>query len=31
MTTKLLIEGIINGYNATAFVYGATGAGKTYT
>ena len=30
-TTKFLIEGIINGYNATVFVYGATGAGKTYT
>ena len=30
-TTKFLIEGVINGYNATVFAYGATGAGKTYT
>ena len=30
-TTKPLIEGIINGFNATVFAYGATGAGKTYT
>ena len=30
-TTKPLIEGIINGYNAAVFAYGATGAGKTYT
>jgi kinesin family protein 18/19 len=30
-TTKFLIEGIIEGYNATVFAYGATGAGKTYT
>ena len=27
-TTKLLIEGVINGFNATVFAYGATGAGK---
>ena len=26
-----LIDGIIDGYNATVFAYGATGAGKTYT
>jgi kinesin family protein 18/19 len=26
-----LIEGVINGYNATVFAYGATNAGKTYT
>ena len=30
-TTKFLIEGVVNGYNATVFAYGATGAGKTYT
>ena len=26
-----MIEGVVNGYNATVFAYGATGAGKTYT
>ena len=30
-STKFLIEGVINGFNATVFAYGATGAGKTYT
>lgn len=30
-TTKVLIPGLINGFNATVFAYGATGAGKTYT
>lgn len=30
-TTKFLIPGILNGFNATVFAYGATGAGKTYT
>jgi kinesin family member 18/19 len=30
-TTKFLVEGILDGYNATVFAYGATGAGKTYT
>ena len=30
-TTKFLCEGVINGFNATVFAYGATGAGKTYT
>ena len=30
-STKFLIDGIVNGYNATVFAYGATGAGKTYT
>ena len=30
-TTKFLIEGVANGYNATVFAYGATGAGKTHT
>jgi kinesin family protein 18/19 len=28
---KFLLPGIIEGYNATVFAYGATGAGKTYT
>ncbi len=30
-TTKVLLSGVLNGYNATVFSYGATGAGKTYT
>lgn len=30
-TTKFLIDGVLNGYTATVFSYGATGAGKTYT
>ncbi|XP_022092516.1 kinesin-like protein KIF19 [Acanthaster planci] len=30
-TTKCLIQSVIQGYNATVFAYGATGAGKTYT
>ena len=30
-TTKFLIDKIINGFNATVFAYGVTGAGKTYT
>ena len=30
-TTKFLIDGVLDGYNATVFAYGATGAGKTYT
>jgi len=30
-TTKFLVDGILEGYNATVFAYGATGAGKTYT
>ena len=30
-TTKHLLKGIINGYNATVIAYGATGSGKTYT
>ena len=30
-TTKFLIGGVTNGFNATVFAYGATGAGKTYT
>jgi kinesin family protein 18/19 len=30
-TTKFLVEGVVDGYNATVFTYGATGAGKTFT
>ncbi|XP_066588889.1 kinesin-like protein KIF19 [Prorops nasuta] len=30
-TTKSLVQDILNGYNATVFAYGATGAGKTHT
>ena len=30
-TAKNLLPGIIDGYNATVFAYGATGSGKTYT
>lgn len=30
-TTKGLLGGVLDGYNATVFAYGATGAGKTYT
>lgn len=30
-TTKRLVDDIVDGYNATCFAYGATGAGKTYT
>jgi len=26
-----LIDAVLEGYNATIFAYGATGAGKTYT
>ncbi len=28
---KPMINNIINGFNATIFAYGMTGAGKTYT
>ena len=28
-TTRFLIDGVIDGYNATVFAYGATGSGKT--
>ena len=31
MTTKPIIKGVLNGYNATVFAYGPTGSGKTYT
>jgi kinesin family protein 18/19 len=30
-TTKVLIGGVLEGFNATVFAYGATSAGKTYT
>ncbi|KAF4149953.1 Kinesin motor domain [Phytophthora infestans] len=30
-TTKFLIHGVLNGFNATVFAYGCTGAGKTFT
>ncbi|XP_058515366.1 kinesin-like protein KIF19 [Ochotona princeps] len=30
-TTEFLVDGVLRGFNATAFAYGATGAGKTYT
>jgi kinesin family protein 18/19 len=30
-SAKFLIPGILEGYNATVFAYGATGAGKTHT
>ncbi|KAJ3339262.1 kinesin-like protein Klp5 [Gonapodya sp. JEL0774] len=30
-STKHLIDGVLNGYNATVFAYGATGCGKTHT
>ena len=30
-TTKHLLVGLLEGFNATVFAYGATGAGKTYT
>ena len=30
-TTRYLLPGILEGYNATVFAYGNTGAGKTHT
>lgn len=30
-TTQFLLQGVLEGFNATVFAYGATGAGKTYT
>jgi kinesin family protein 18/19 len=30
-TSQFLLQGVIDGFNATVFAYGATGAGKTYT
>ena len=31
LTTSFLVDGVLEGFNATVFAYGATGAGKTYT
>ncbi|XP_063916850.1 kinesin-like protein KIF19 isoform X2 [Zophobas morio] len=31
ITTSSLVKDVLNGYNATVFAYGATGAGKTHT
>ena len=31
LTTRSLVDGVLEGFNATVFSYGATGAGKTYT
>ncbi|KAJ8023469.1 Kinesin-like protein KIF18A [Holothuria leucospilota] len=30
-TTKSIVDSILNGFNASVFAYGATGAGKTHT
>ena len=30
-TTKFLVHGVLDGYNATVFAYGQTGSGKTFT
>ena len=30
-TTSLLLDGVLDGFNATVFAYGQTGAGKTHT
>lgn len=30
-TTKFMIQGVLDGFNATVFAYGQTGAGKTHT
>ncbi|CAO1615427.1 unnamed protein product [Jaminaea pallidilutea] len=30
-TTRPLLDGVLNGYNASVFAYGATGCGKTHT
>ncbi|CAM9139236.1 unnamed protein product, partial [Phaeothamnion confervicola] len=30
-TTRFLIKGVLDGFSATVFAYGCTGAGKTYT
>lgn len=30
-TTKIVLDGVMNGFNCTVFAYGATGAGKTHT
>ncbi|XP_066439327.1 kinesin-like protein KIF18A isoform X2 [Eleutherodactylus coqui] len=30
-TTRIVLDGVLNGYNSTVLAYGATGAGKTHT
>lgn len=30
-TSHFLLDGVVEGFNATVFAYGATGAGKTFT
>ncbi|KAM8940277.1 kinesin-like protein KIF18A isoform 2-T2 [Pelodytes ibericus] len=30
-TTKIVLDGVLHGYNCTVLAYGATGAGKTHT
>ena len=30
-TTKIVLDGVLDGINCSVFAYGATGAGKTYT
>jgi len=30
-SAHMLVPGVFEGFNATVFAYGATGAGKTYT
>jgi kinesin family protein 18/19 len=30
-TSRSLVSGVLMGYNATVFAYGATGSGKTHT
>ncbi|XP_075044116.1 kinesin-like protein KIF18A [Mixophyes fleayi] len=30
-TTRIVLDGVLNGYNCTVLAYGATGAGKTHT
>lgn len=30
-TTKMILDGVLDGINCSVFAYGATGAGKTYT
>ena len=30
-TTKSMVQGVLDGFNATVFAYGQTGAGKTHT
>ena len=30
-SVKFALDGVLEGYNASVFAYGSTGAGKTYT